>query len=91
MAKCTRCQKEWKWDFGQDVYRGLDGKTVRIVELDDVDMATIHTAQGEMSICDCGKILSFSVLDDDGQFLYNLPDWKDVNWEAEEHCAPYRR
>lgn len=86
MAKCPRCEIHWQWDWCGDTYRKKEDGAV-------ADMKEFKGGEeglAEVSYCDCGEAISIIVLSGDdlcGEPL-NHPEWKDIDWEADEHCYP---
>ena len=81
--KC-KCGKVWLWDWCADSYRYTDGEFVDTEEWDDDGLdhkLLVHT-------CDCGKLNSVQISCENGGGVMNTPEWKDIDWESDEHSWP---
>ncbi len=78
-AICPRCNKQWLWDWDNDVFRFTDGKEIFSEEI------IIGKNELFACVCDCGKINAIILQDDDGMEIMDNGDFTQVDWEAEEN------
>lgn len=80
MANCPKCGAIWLWDWCGDGYVKPSGEPYKTVEMDDGNLWEARLVQ-----CDCGQINAVEIICDCGGGPVNHKEWKDIDWEADEH------
>lgn len=94
MAKCpnVNCKTDWQWDWDMDHYRRKDsGEWAKMTTIFRENEDTDFEIRVDMWQCTCGLILAFQALDPMyGGPIFNHDEWRNINWEDEEHCYEER-
>lgn len=75
---CPRCKQGYKWDWDQDHYVVAEsGQPVVTVTIANfcLQFGMSEEIEVQPTICHCGKLLAFTVTDEDGCCVHNNPEF----------------